>query len=90
MAAWIPDRSAVDWLLGSQEPAVRLLARREVLGEQVAMDPAQVLAGAKPTALLSGQRWYLFDAGPCRVRACLVVPGCLTIGRQSGARNHRL
>jgi hypothetical protein len=47
--------SAVDWLLGSQEPAVRLLARRDVLGEQVAMEPAQVLAGAKVTALLSGQ-----------------------------------
>ena len=49
-------RSAVDWLLASDEPAVRLLARRDVLGEQVAMDPAHVLAGAKVTALLGGQR----------------------------------
>ena len=53
-------RSAVDWLLASDEPAVRLLARRDVLGEQVAMDPAHVLAGAKVTALLGGQRG---DAG---------------------------
>jgi hypothetical protein len=37
----------VDWLLGSQKPAVRLLTRRDVLGEQVAMDPAQVLAGPR-------------------------------------------
>jgi hypothetical protein len=49
-------RSAVDWLLASDEPAVRLLARRDVLGEQVEMDPAQLLAGAKVSALLSGQR----------------------------------
>lgn len=47
---------AVDWLLASDEPAVRLLARRDVLGEQVAVDRVPVLAGAKVTALLSGQR----------------------------------
>jgi hypothetical protein len=49
-------RSAVDRLLASDEPAVRLLAPRDVLGEQVAMDPAHVLAGAKVTAQLGGQR----------------------------------
>jgi hypothetical protein len=49
-------RSAVDWLLASDEPAVRLLARRDVLGVQVATDPAHVLAGAKVTALPGGQR----------------------------------
>jgi hypothetical protein len=48
--------AAVDWLLASDEPAVRLLVRRDVLGEQVDMDPAPVLAGPKVTALLSGQR----------------------------------
>jgi hypothetical protein len=47
--------AAVGWLLASEEPTVRLLARREVLGEQVAMEPEQVLAGPKVTALLSGQ-----------------------------------
>jgi hypothetical protein len=46
---------AVTWLLSSGEPAVRLLARRDVLGEPPDADAGQVLAGAKVTALLSGQ-----------------------------------
>ena len=46
------DASAVEWLLGSEEPAVRMLTRRDVLGE-----PADegVLEGAWVRALLSGQ-----------------------------------
>jgi hypothetical protein len=47
--------AAVDWLLGSGEPAIRLLARRDILGERAGEDAAQVLAGPKVTALLSGQ-----------------------------------
>jgi hypothetical protein len=48
--------AAVTWLLNSDEPAIRLMTRRDVLGEQAGEDAAQVLAGAKVTALLSGQR----------------------------------
>ena len=49
--------AAVTWLLGSDEPAIRLMTRRDVLGEQADADAAdQVLGGAKVTALLSGQR----------------------------------
>lgn len=48
--------SAVTWLLNSSEPAIRLMTRRDILGEQADEDAGQVLAGAKVTALLSGQR----------------------------------
>ena len=30
------DSPAVDWLVSSEEPAVRFLARRDVLGEEIA------------------------------------------------------
>ena len=49
-------RAAVAWLLGSGEPAIRLMTRRGLLGEQADDDAGQVLAGAKVTALLSGQQ----------------------------------
>jgi hypothetical protein len=49
-------RAAVTWLLDCDEPAVRLLTRRDVLGERSDQGAGQVLAGAKVTALLSGQR----------------------------------
>jgi hypothetical protein len=49
-------RAAVAWLLGSGEPAIRLLTRRDLLGERADRDAGQVLAGAKVTALLSGQQ----------------------------------
>jgi hypothetical protein len=45
---------AVDWLLSSAEPAVRLLARRDLLGADVA-ETSEVLDGAMVRALLSGQ-----------------------------------
>jgi len=49
--------SAVTWLLSSDEPAIRLLTRRDVLGApaDADTDAGLVLAGAKVTALLSGQ-----------------------------------
>ena len=48
--------AAVTWLLDCAEPAIRLMTRRDVLGEQADEDAGQVLAGAKVTALLSGQQ----------------------------------
>ena len=51
-----PTRTAVAWLLNSGEPAIRLMTRRDLLGEQADDDAGQVLAGAKVTALLSGQQ----------------------------------
>jgi hypothetical protein len=51
-----PRTHAVTWLVNCDEPAIRLMTRRDVLGEQADDDAGQVLAGAKVTALLSGQR----------------------------------
>ena len=48
--------AAVTWLLNSGEPAIELMTRRDVLGEQGGQDVGRVLAGAKVTALLAGQR----------------------------------
>ena len=48
--------AAVTWLLNCDEPAIRLLTRRDVLGERADQDAGQVLAGTKVTALLSGQQ----------------------------------
>lgn len=48
-------RTAVNWLLNSGEPAIRLMTRRDILGERADEDTAQVLGGAKVTALLFGQ-----------------------------------
>jgi hypothetical protein len=48
--------AAVTWLLNCDEPAIRLMTRRDVLGEQADEDAGQVLAGVKVTALLSGQQ----------------------------------
>jgi hypothetical protein len=48
--------AAVTWLLHCGEPAIGLMTRRDVLGEQAAEDTGRVLAGAKVTALLSGQQ----------------------------------
>ena len=48
--------AAITWLLNCGEPAIRLMTRRDVLGEQAGEDAGQVLAGAKVTALLSGQQ----------------------------------
>ena len=40
---------AVNWLLSSAEPAVRMLARRDLLGQDTARD-GDVLAGPKVRA----------------------------------------
>lgn len=49
-------QAAVDWLLGSDEPAVRFLTRRDVLGEAADEDESKIMSGPKVTALLAGQR----------------------------------
>ena len=46
---------AVDWLLDSSEPAIRYLTRRDVLGEDAAPDPEELLAGPLVRGLLGGQ-----------------------------------
>ena len=38
------DQAAIDWLLASKEPAVRMMARRDLLGEKVD-DSVDVLKG---------------------------------------------
>lgn len=49
--------AAVEWLLGSDEPAIRMLTRRDVLGERAAsQDAAQIMSGPRVRALLSGQQ----------------------------------
>jgi hypothetical protein len=50
----VAETSAIEWLLSSSEPAVRLLTRRDLLGEP---DPDEdVLGGPWVRALLSGQQ----------------------------------
>jgi hypothetical protein len=46
---------AVAWLLGSSEPAIRRMARRDLLGEQSPEDDGAVLGGPIVRALLAGQ-----------------------------------
>ncbi len=60
---------AVDWLLGSDEPAVRFLTRRDLLGEPAGEDVGKIMSGPKVTALLSGQRDDgAFAGGPTIIR----------------------
>jgi hypothetical protein len=47
---------AIDWLLRSGEPAIRLLAHRDVLGEPPDADASRISSGPMVTALLSGQQ----------------------------------
>lgn len=47
---------AVEWLLTSDEPGVRFLTRRDLLGEPADDDECEVMSGPKVTALLSDQR----------------------------------
>ena len=52
----MPDGvDALPWLLESREPAIRLLARRDILGE-TDLDFAEVADGPTARALLSDQR----------------------------------
>jgi len=48
--------AATDFLLGSREPAIRFLTRRDVLGEDLTADPDQVLSGPLVRGLLRGQQ----------------------------------
>ena len=48
--------AAITWLLNCDEPAIRLMTRRDPLGDQAHDGAGQVSAGAKVTALLSGQQ----------------------------------
>jgi hypothetical protein len=48
--------SAIDWLLESNEPAVRYLTRRDLLGEDALDDAAHILDGPKVKALFAGQQ----------------------------------
>jgi hypothetical protein len=49
-------QAAIEWLLGSREPAIPFLVRRDVLGATLAADPKELLAGPIMSALLSEQR----------------------------------
>jgi hypothetical protein len=55
MAVAAPTDAAVAWLLESPEPALRFLTRRDVLGENIAPDPDEILRGPWVRALLAGQ-----------------------------------
>ena len=48
--------SAIDWLLESDEPAVRYLTRRDLLGEDALDDAAHILAGPKVKTVFAGQQ----------------------------------
>jgi hypothetical protein len=50
------DETAVEWLLDSDEPAIRVAVRRDLLGERAEEDAARVVEGPTVTALLSGQQ----------------------------------
>ena len=49
------DASAIEWLLESSEPGIRMQARRDLLGERADDDAARVLDGPRVRALLDGQ-----------------------------------
>jgi hypothetical protein len=50
-----PTQAALDWLLASKEPAIRGMARRDLLGEADPPDLRRVLDGPIVRALLAGQ-----------------------------------
>jgi hypothetical protein len=49
------DKQAIDWLLASDEPGIRMQARRDLLGESADDDAAHVLDGPRVQALFAGQ-----------------------------------
>jgi hypothetical protein len=49
-------RAAIDWLLGSSEPAIRGMARRDLLDEADPPDLLRVMDGPLVRGLLAGQR----------------------------------
>lgn len=50
------DQAVIDWLLASPEPAIRRLARRDLLDEPAPDDEARLLNGPLVHALLQGQQ----------------------------------
>jgi hypothetical protein len=50
------DLRAVDWLLCSDEPGIRMQTRRDLLGQDASEDQALVMDGAMVKALLDGQQ----------------------------------
>ena len=49
------DEQAIDWLLSSDEPGIRLQARRDLLGEAATLTTEDVMSGPIVSRLLSGQ-----------------------------------
>jgi hypothetical protein len=50
------DDEAIEWLLSSDEPGIRMQTRRDLLGEDARDDEAKVLEGPWVRALLEGQQ----------------------------------
>src|SRR5262245_10548021 len=48
--------AAVDFLLASNEPAIRFLTRRDILGEDVQPDPDEIRSGPLVRGLMGGQK----------------------------------
>jgi hypothetical protein len=48
------DQLAVDWLLESSDPGVRMQTRRDLLDEKVELDPRAVASGPIAAGLLAG------------------------------------
>lgn len=50
------DRAAIAWLAASDEPGIRIQARRDLLGETPTEDLQAALEGPAVRALLAGQQ----------------------------------
>src|SRR5688572_15944075 len=50
------DSQAIDWLLASDEPGIRMQVRRDLLGEKVRVTVDDILAGPMVRRLLAGQK----------------------------------
>ena len=50
------DDAAIEWLLASDEPGIRLQAQRDLQGKNARADPAEILAGPMVSRLLKGQQ----------------------------------
>jgi hypothetical protein len=50
------DSQALDWLLASDEPGIRMQARRDLLGQKVSIPADEILAGPMVRRLLAGQK----------------------------------
>lgn len=50
------DDAAIQWLLDSDEPGIRMQTRRDLLGEKVRVDADEIVAGPIVSRLLAGQK----------------------------------